>query len=539
MVESNITRRRVIQGAGAAGIAGVVGSTVVTAQDDNQTGGNETGYENQAALRVAHATPDAPGVDVRIDGDNQVEGLGFRAVSDYNELEEGTHQVEIVVSNEGPIEGVLDDLFGGDEDDDETVIFSEQLDLEAGQAYTAVAFGELRRGPVPAEGEDTTTGNETDVGGNDTDVGGNATDTADNESDLGTDNETDVGGNATDVGGNDTDVGGNATGTGGAAGGQQVVENLAFGETDSFEMAAGDYTLGIREAQAATGGAMTDGGTDTVGGNATDTGAGNDTDGGRDDNETVGTAGNDTDAGGNDTDVGGNETDVGGDLAQDGADRGFQVEVLEDDLSSPGEDRFRLRVFHAVPDVDAISITATESQGSDGGLFGGGGNESDNETGGNDTGGNDTGGDPGGDDATGGNATGGNDTVGGNETGGEGETVQEREISPSGAGVYSGFALGYFDPEAAAGNQTGNESDGGLFGGGNESDNETGGNDTGGDLGGDNATGDNETGGNATGNQTDEDQVAQQPQNAEFELVTVKDSDAGERVDGGTGGGLL
>lgn len=58
MVEP-ITRRRVVRGAGAVGIVGLLGTTVATAQE------TETDGADRAALRVAHTSPDAPAVDVR------------------------------------------------------------------------------------------------------------------------------------------------------------------------------------------------------------------------------------------------------------------------------------------------------------------------------------------------------------------------------------------------------------------------------------------------------------------------------------------
>jgi len=54
------------------------------------------------------------------------------------------------------------------------------------------------------------------------------------------------------------------------------------------------------------------------------------------------------------------ETDVGGGPPE-GVQTGpsepvFDVTVLEDDISDPGEENSRIRVFHAVPDVETVNV---------------------------------------------------------------------------------------------------------------------------------------------------------------------------------------
>ncbi|QLG63458.1 DUF4397 domain-containing protein [Halorarum salinum] len=386
MRKHTTTRRRVVRGVGAIGVASFVGGVAVTAQED--------GGDQGSAVRVVHASPDAPNVDIRLsaaddgaagdgtetpgDGGNgeataEIEGLGFRDVSGYTELDPGTYRVQVVAAgDEGVLEGILDDFLDGDGggggEDGETVVFDEEVDVEEGTTYTAVAFGEVSRGPASGG----------DGGGDD---GGTATET-------------------------DEDSGEDGTGEQGTSG------------------------------------------------------------------------------------------------------QGFQVEVLEDDISDPGEDNSRVRIFHAVPDVEAVTI-ATAGGGDGGGGEGTGTPEDDGALGdGTGTSGADG---AGGETLVDELAYGESETVevppgdytvriseAGDDAGadmGEGGNVQEAELSTEGSTAYSAFALGYFDPESAGGEDGGD---------GTETPD-------GGDGGGDGS-------------------------GEEFELVVVEDSQGGERSDGGTDG---
>mgnify|MGYP000244710322 FL=1 len=631
-----------MQGVGAAGAATVLGTAVAGAQENTTEDGTGAGQGTGAAIRAVHASPDAPNVDVRVDGNAAIEGLGFGEVSSYSVVEPGTHQVELVVTG-GGLDDFLGDLFGDDGgNQDETVLFDTELDVEEGASETLVAYGELAQGPVPSDGG---MGNETDGGIGDTDGGmGNETDGGLGDTDGGIGNETDGGlgdtdggmGNETDGGlGDETDGGiGNDTGgdlgdeTGGSLGDetgggdgatdgeQPLVEGLSYGETATFEVDAGDYTLQVSES-AAPGmdgglGDDTDEGGDGGLGDETDGGMGNETDGGLGDTDggmgnetdgglgdTDGGMGNETDGGLGDTDGGmGNETDGGlgdtdggvadggldGSSPQVGTSQGFQVEVLEDEIEDPGEDTARVRVFHAVPDVDDVTISAVggpeggvgdtdggmgnETDGgldgemgneTDGGLDGGMGNETDGGLDGDDVG-NESDSDLGvdtdggmGNETDGGLGDGGID--GGVGAGGAQSQTRELNASFSGGTSYSGFAVGYFDPQAAADDGADNETDGGLGGDmdggmGNDTDGGLGdtdgglGNDTDGGLGDTDGGLGNETDGDigdgGTGNETGTgDDLAQDAENPEFELVVVEDAQGGERSDGGTGSGLL
>jgi hypothetical protein len=211
---------------------------------------------------------------------------------------------------------------------------------------------------------------------------------------------------------------------------------------------------------------------------------------GTDDNETVATDGGDAADG-----AGDNET-VGGDAATDGGAEGTS----------------RLRIFHAVVDVDALTVSAVDAE--DGAGEAGDGADGDPV-------GNETAGDAG-DDTLGGDGA--NETNGAGDVGADADP-NEAQLSTEAGAVYSGLAVGYFDPEAAA------MADGGDAGVGG---NETAGGDDGGNglLDGDNETGANGTEGDAAG----EDGVTEDVAGKQFEFVTVKDAQDGERTDGGSGG---
>jgi len=145
-------------------------------------------------------------------------------------------------------------------------------------------------------------------------------------------------------------------------------------------------------------------------------------------------------------------------MAGDG--REFQVQILEDDISSPGEERSRVRAFHAVPDADDVDIIAVPQ---------GQGGQGQGQPDGTPEG-----------------------TPGDGQ--GQGQGPPNVDVTLEGGTVYSGFATGFLDPEAAA--QDGTE----------------------------------ET-------PTDGGETAQDVSDAEFEFIVVQTSQDGKRVDdGGTGG---
>ena len=81
--------------------------------------------QNEAFIRVVHASPDAPNVDVWVDGETVLTDVPFTAVSDYLTLPAGTYNVQVTAT------GSTDPVIDAD------------LTLEAGTSYTVAATGLL------------------------------------------------------------------------------------------------------------------------------------------------------------------------------------------------------------------------------------------------------------------------------------------------------------------------------------------------------------------------------------------------------------
>lgn len=88
---------------------------------DDDTSAPRRGY---AKLRVAHFSPDAPAVDILVDGTKVISGLEYLEASAYLPLTTGSYTVEVAPA-------------GG------TPIYTDTLDIEAGQVVTAWANGLL------------------------------------------------------------------------------------------------------------------------------------------------------------------------------------------------------------------------------------------------------------------------------------------------------------------------------------------------------------------------------------------------------------
>lgn len=82
----------------------------------------DTGPDSQ--LRLVHAVPNAPNVDVYIDGERVLQDVEYESASEYQDLEAGTHSI-VLVGAEDP---------GG-------VVLSETIETEAGGNYTVAATG--------------------------------------------------------------------------------------------------------------------------------------------------------------------------------------------------------------------------------------------------------------------------------------------------------------------------------------------------------------------------------------------------------------
>jgi hypothetical protein len=138
MSKQTTTRRGVLTLTGGAlvALAGCGGSGGQEEATPNETEETETemGMETEteaeteaggdAMLRVAHLSPDAPNVDVAVDGSTVLEDVPYETVSDYMALAVGDHQVTVTPT-------------GGDE-----AVFDETVTLEAG-LQTAAAVGEV------------------------------------------------------------------------------------------------------------------------------------------------------------------------------------------------------------------------------------------------------------------------------------------------------------------------------------------------------------------------------------------------------------
>lgn len=81
--------------------------------------------EGNAHVRVIHASPDAPNVDVIVDDDTVLTDVPFKAVSDYLPLSAGAHDVMVNVTGT------------------DTTVISVSPDLEDGGIYTVIAADEV------------------------------------------------------------------------------------------------------------------------------------------------------------------------------------------------------------------------------------------------------------------------------------------------------------------------------------------------------------------------------------------------------------
>jgi hypothetical protein len=105
------------------GLAGVAGAATPLNAIFSADGGTDA--EN-ARVRVVHASPDAPAVDVWIDGSVAIGNLAFEEISDFLTAPAGTYQVQVVPTGAT-----------------EPVVIEASLTLDAGTDYTVVATDTL------------------------------------------------------------------------------------------------------------------------------------------------------------------------------------------------------------------------------------------------------------------------------------------------------------------------------------------------------------------------------------------------------------
>jgi hypothetical protein len=82
--------------------------------------------EAPAHVRVAHLSPDTPGVDVYVDGAQAVGNMGFETVTDYLDVPPGEHLFELRPSGAAPTS---------------TPVWSGRVTLVSGTFYTAAGVG--------------------------------------------------------------------------------------------------------------------------------------------------------------------------------------------------------------------------------------------------------------------------------------------------------------------------------------------------------------------------------------------------------------
>ena len=79
-----------------------------------------------AAIRFIHVSPDAPALDVYVDGAMAIAGLPYPYSTTFALIDPGTHKIDFMLPGES-----------------ESLVSFEAADLRAGAYYTAVAFEQL------------------------------------------------------------------------------------------------------------------------------------------------------------------------------------------------------------------------------------------------------------------------------------------------------------------------------------------------------------------------------------------------------------
>jgi len=210
MVTSN--RRSILKAAAGVGIIGGLAGCADNEEDEppadeepeeDETEGETTDPDEEpepelAGVRAAHLAPDAPNVDIYVDDEPALEDVAFRDVSEYLELDAGEYDIEVTEAGE------------------EEAVFEESLEIEA-EDYTLAALGELADENQPFdlavfEDDLTDPGEEARVRVIHAAPDAPAVDIVDDES------------------------------------GDALFEELEFGEAETGDLPAGDYTLGVRPA---------------------------------------------------------------------------------------------------------------------------------------------------------------------------------------------------------------------------------------------------------------------------------------------------
>ena len=84
-------------------------------------------------VQVGHFSPDAPAVDVMVDGAMAFEDISFREITDLAELDEGGHEVEVMPHGE------------------DASVITEEINLQTDMHYTVIASGLLEDNDLSLE----------------------------------------------------------------------------------------------------------------------------------------------------------------------------------------------------------------------------------------------------------------------------------------------------------------------------------------------------------------------------------------------------
>jgi hypothetical protein len=131
-------RRTVLTGMGAAAVLGATGVAFAGEDEDGETDDqmdDDHGSGSVASVKALHASPDAPAVDVFVNGTAVLEDVSFGEISDYLVLLEGEYDVQVAPAGEGADAAVLD----------------ESVEVPAGVATAAVVGEVAEDGDQPLE----------------------------------------------------------------------------------------------------------------------------------------------------------------------------------------------------------------------------------------------------------------------------------------------------------------------------------------------------------------------------------------------------
>ena len=122
---SDQTRRRVLAGVGGGTAAALLGgASTAMARDEHEE--QPRGPPGVTTVKVAHMSPDAPNVDVYVNGMAVLQDVAFRTVSGNFVFRPGEYQIQVTPTGEAPEDAVID----------------ASLDF-IGRSFTVLATGEV------------------------------------------------------------------------------------------------------------------------------------------------------------------------------------------------------------------------------------------------------------------------------------------------------------------------------------------------------------------------------------------------------------